>query len=291
METRWLYTTSNNFTALREAAKDTCIIPMGCIEKHGPHLPLGTDIIEASAIAYEASQIEPICIGPDFAFGDTLPAAAPTAHPGYITISLNTMMTLLEELCDQAAKNGFKKVGVLNFHGGNSYWLNTFARYTWSKKKDYDFFILPPILMAPHKMAEKILAEGPEVFPELTKEDVELLLKYHEENIKIGHGGFGETSIVMSVTPESVKLDALGEESGLSNHKMDYLREAKITIQSGGWDYEYPNSFSGHDPIGCNERIGKAAMRMTAEHYAKQFKVIKEDTLLEELREKRQMGW
>ncbi len=289
METRWLYTTSNNFTALREAAKDTCIIPMGCIEKHGPHLPLGTDVIEASAIAYEASQLEPICIGPDFAFGDTLPAATPTAHPGYITISLNTMITLLEELCDQAAKNGFTKIAVLNFHGGNGNWLSTFARHIQSKKKDYDFFILPPVLMAPHKMAEKIIAEGAEVFPELTKEDVELLLKYHAEKMQIGHGGFGETSIVMSVTPESVKLDALGEESGLSNHMFDYLAEAKISYY--GWDAEHPNAYSGHDPIGCNERIGKAAMRMTAEHYAKQFKVLKDDTLVAEVRNKRQMGW
>ena len=289
METRWLYTTSNNFTALREAAKDTCIIPMGCIEKHGPHLPLGTDIIEASAIAYEASQLEAVCIGPDFAFGDVLPAAAPTSHPGYITISLNTMITLLEELCDQAAKNGFTKVAVLNFHGGNSNWLDTFARYIQSKKKDYDFFILPPVLMAPHKMAEKIIDEGAEVFPELTKEDVELLLKYHEEKMLIGHGGFGETSIVMAAAPDTVKLDALGKESGLSNHMFDYLAQAKIKYY--GWDAEHPNAFSGNDPYGCNERIGKAAMRMTAEYYAKQFKVLKDDTLVAKARQKRQMGW
>ncbi len=33
METRWLYTTSENFTALREAAPDTCVIPIGCNER------------------------------------------------------------------------------------------------------------------------------------------------------------------------------------------------------------------------------------------------------------------
>ena len=75
METRWLYTTSENFPALREAAKETCVIPMGCVEKHGLHLPLGTDIITVSRRAYLASQIEPVCVFPDF----TLVIFPPTA--------------------------------------------------------------------------------------------------------------------------------------------------------------------------------------------------------------------
>ena len=264
---------------------------MGCVEKHGPHLPLGTDIIEGSAIAYLASQLETVCVAPDFTFGDTLPAAAPTAPDGYITISLNTMMTLLEEMCEQAAKNGFKKVVVLNFHGGNCSWLSTFARHLYTKKRDYEFFICQPVLTAPHKMAEKILAQGKEVFPELNDEDVALLMKYHEQKMKIGHGGFGETSYVMAVTPESVKLENLGSESGQSTHIMDYLNEAKVSIQSNGWDYNYPNAYAGDDPYGCNERIGKAAIRMAAEIYAKQFKVIKDDELVLKLQEERQKGW
>ena len=46
METRWLYTNSYDFPALREASAYTCLIPMGCVEKHGLHLPLGTDILK-----------------------------------------------------------------------------------------------------------------------------------------------------------------------------------------------------------------------------------------------------
>ena len=64
METRWLYKTSSNFAALREESKNVCVIPMGCVEKHGLHLPLGTDILHASHIAYLASQVEPVCIFP-----------------------------------------------------------------------------------------------------------------------------------------------------------------------------------------------------------------------------------
>ena len=50
METRWLYNTPETLLNLREVSNGTCIIPMGCVEKHGLHMPLGTDIIEASII-------------------------------------------------------------------------------------------------------------------------------------------------------------------------------------------------------------------------------------------------
>ena len=48
METRWLYVTSEELEKLRDEVKGVCVIPMGAIEKHGLHLPLGTDIIQAS---------------------------------------------------------------------------------------------------------------------------------------------------------------------------------------------------------------------------------------------------
>ena len=50
METRWAYTTSENFASLIEESKGVCVIPMGCLEKHGLHLPVGTDIMLASTI-------------------------------------------------------------------------------------------------------------------------------------------------------------------------------------------------------------------------------------------------
>ena len=65
METRWAYTNSYDFPALREASQGVCLIPMGCLEKHGLHLPIGTDILKGSRLAYLASQIETACVFPD----------------------------------------------------------------------------------------------------------------------------------------------------------------------------------------------------------------------------------
>ena len=44
-----------------------------------------------------------------------------------------------------------------------------------------------------------------------------------------------------------------------------------------GWDIEYPNNYCGHDPVDCNERIGKVALRTEAERLANAFRIFKED--------------
>lgn len=285
METRWLYTTSENFPALVEESKGVCVIPMGCVEKHGLHLPLGTDNIHSERLAYMASQLEHVCVFPQFYFGDVC-EGWPSMPAGTITLPMETEMLLLEQLCEQISRNGFKKIVIYNGHGGNSLWLPAFLRRTQNKKKDYVVMVVGLTLTAPHGLAEKILAEGPEAFPEMTKEDVDLVLKYHEQNMRIGHACFGETAYLMGIAPESVKMDRLGIEAGISLGITKGYREKGIQIASGGCMINNPVCYSGDDPIGCNERIGAAAMRMEAERAADVFKFIKEDdTLVDAYRE------
>lgn len=278
METRWLYVTSEEFTSLREASCDTCIIPIGCVEKHGLHLPLGTDIMHSNHIAWMASQIETVCVFPDFIFGD-VPGHNPP--PGTVTIPLETQLLLLEQLCEQMARNGFKKIILYNGHGGNNLWLSAFLRNIENKPHDYVAVkvTLPGKVIS--TFGEKLLAEGIGSIPELTKEDEELLLGYYKGDYKEGgHGGFGETAYMMGVYPETVKMDRLGIVSGEYLGFGDPYKAAGIELRDAGWDISYPNSYSGDDPIGCNERIGKAAVRLEAERLAKAIKFLKEDTEL-----------
>ena len=291
METRWLYRTAEDFDELRKASNDTCLIPMGCVEKHGLHLPLGTDIIHSSHIAHVASQMETVCVFPDFTFGD-VPEAFPNTMPaGSITLPVETEMLLLEQLCEQIARHGYRKILIYNGHGGNQPWLSTFLRKLANKKRNFVLATCMMKLPVPHKMAEKILAEGRGCIPELTTEDEDLILKYHEEGMKIGHGGMSETAFIMGTAPEAVHLDRLGIESGLATGVAKYFGEAGISIRDGGWDREFPNRLSGHDPVGCNERIGKAAVRMEAERLAHAIKVYKEDENLWNWLQEDQKGW
>ena len=275
METRWLYVTSGDFNKLREASCDTCIIPVGSVEKHGAHLPLGTDIMHSSHIAWMASQMETVCVFPDFTFGDMPGKCQP---PGTITIPMETELLLLEQLCEQIARNGFKKILFYNGHGGNNVWLSAFLRNIENKPHNYVpmKMVIPGTVLS--MLGEKIIAEGIGCIPELTKEDEELILEYYQgDYTEGGHGGFGETAYILGIYPETVKMDRLGVESGKSLHFGRKYAKAGIEIRDGGWDISYPNSYSGDDPIGCNERIGKAAIRLEAERVAKAIKLIKED--------------
>ena len=291
METRWLYRTSENFHELREAAMDTCVIPMGCVEKHGLHLPIGTDIIAASHVAYVASQMETFCVFPDFTFGD-FPENCPGAPAGTITIKLETQMNLLEEICEQIARHGYKKIIIYNGHGGNRAWLQAFAGRLYNKKRNFVFGKMEVELPLPHAMAKVILEKGESAFPELTKEDVNLILKYHEESMTGGHACMSETAYIMGIEPKSVHLDRLGIESGANLHKADYLLNAGIMLRDGGWGINYPNAYAcDPDPIGCNERIGKACIRMEAERVAAAMKLFKEDKNVLTWHEEMQKGW
>lgn len=249
---------------------------MGCVEKHGLHLPLGADILQASGITYEASKLETFTVFQDFTFGD-VPEAYPNMPAGSITLPVDTEMLLLEQLCEQIARNGYKKIAIFNYHGGNGPWLNTFLRRMENKPHDYVLTIVRGYKGAPFGLAEAIREHGPEYFPELTEEDVELILKYADAKIETGHGCFTETAHMMGLHPETVHLDRLGIEDGHSTHVADKYRENGLAIRDSGWFVNYPNAYSGDDPIGCNERIGKASIRYAAEYVAKVIKFYKED--------------
>lgn len=279
METRWMYTTSENFDALRKASSETCLIPMGCVEKHGLHLPLGTDVLHTSKIAHMASQLETVTVFPDFVFGDVPGIALDMKRIGDGTINLpmETQLLLLEQLCASIERNGFKKILIYNGHGGNGPLLDFYARNLDNKPYKYTFAHVFMHLPAPHGMAEILIEKGRGSIPELTTEDEDLILKYHEMGMKGGHACMGETAFMMGTAPETVHLERLGIESGQRVECVKHLRDAGIIIKDHGWIMMYPNNFSGDDPIGCNERIGQAALRIEAERLANAIKVFKED--------------
>ena len=294
METRWTHRTSGDFRELREASKNVCLIPMGCVEKHGLHLPLGIDILHSSHIAHMASQLETCCVFPDFTFGDVnsnAPIEPDGPSPdGYVCISIETQMKLLEELCFEISRNGYNKIMIYNGHGGNQPWLQTFMRKIDSMTVDFIVCYVMMDLPVPHKMAQYIEEHGSGSIPELTKEDEDLIIKYHNEKMLIGHGCMSETAYMMGIDPSTVHLDRLGIESGIPLNRSIPYKRAGITLSAGGWHLDVPYAYGGTDPVGCNERIGKAALRIEAERLANAVKLYKEDTLLWEVHQKRQRG-
>lgn len=291
METRWLYMTSEELEAFRDQVNGVCVIPMGAVEKHGLHLPLGTDIIKGSHIAHEASLIEPVCVFADFPFGD-VSVGHPSTPVGYVSLPQETILLLLEQLCDQIGRYGFNKILLCNSHGGNNAILTAFLERLGNKKKNYVVGIVKPQLKVIHRMGAYLEENGSGSIPELNEDDEAVLLRYYREKIPTGHGCMGETALVMGSAPESVKLHRLGIETGKCQHKTDYFKEAGIEIRDDGWWEDYPNCYAAEvDPVECTERIGRAAVRFEAERIAKAYKVFKEDENLLKWQEERQKGW
>lgn len=274
METRWLYTTSEQFPMLRKACKDTCIVPIGCVEKHGYHLPLGTDIIQASQIAWMASQIEPVCVFPDFTFGD-LGESSPSTPPGCITLTVEMEMLLLTQLCEQIVRNGFRKIIIYNGHGGNNAWLSVFMKNMKLQHPDYDITQVNIVCNIIGRIAQRLIQKGSGVFPELTSEDEEFILDKYRQRPRDGHGGYSEAAYILGTCPESATLDRLGVLDGANQRLSQKYKDAGFLIRDDGWEVDFPNWFDSDDPIGCNERIGQTALRIEAERVAKAIRKVK----------------
>ena len=269
IETRWLYTTSENFISLREASKNTCIIPIGCVEKHGLHLPLGTDMIQASNIVLQASKIETVCVFPDFTFGD-IGECTPNTPTGTISLPLETQILLMKQLCEQIARNGFDKILIYNGHGGNRPWLSAFLQEHRKSTYKYELHIINIHCDVMKRIAKAKAIRG------LKEEDRELARNYREQGVHDGHAGYSETAYVMAVAPKSVKMDRLGILSGKSTGMSEKYYKHGIQLRDEGWEIDFPNWIDSDEPIGCNERIGVAAMRLEAERVAGIIRRIKQ---------------
>lgn len=278
METRWLYMNCEELEQLRDKTGGVCVIPYGAIEKHGLHMPLGTDILQAEYYAYEAAKIEPVCVFPGIPFGD-LSCGHPSTPCGTISLPMSTEFLLLEQLCDQIGRYGFHKILILNDHGGNNAWLTAFLEQLGNKKKNYVVAVTHSFYVETYRELLDLVVSSPSgTVPELTAEDEATLTRYYNDKIPTGHACLTETSRVMAIAPGTVKLDRLGIESGKNRHVSDKFAAAGIEIRDDGWWEDYPYNYASEvDPADATETIGRALNRLAIEHIANAFKVFKED--------------
>ena len=113
---RWEELTAEDFRAGIRQSQGTCLLPFGILEKHGPHLPLGTDLLNVRSAALNAAEQEYAVVFPEYYFGQIFEAKH---EPGTIAYSAQLQMSLLQETADEMARNGCKKVLIVNGHGGN----------------------------------------------------------------------------------------------------------------------------------------------------------------------------
>ncbi|MEX2729183.1 MAG: creatininase family protein, partial [Candidatus Sigynarchaeum springense] len=96
------------------------IIPIGCLEEHGPHLPIGTDGMLAMAFAEAITLDEslPVIAGPLIDFGESV---LTQGFPGSIKVRFDTLKGLLIDTMRSCIAWGFTKIILWTWHGGSSH--------------------------------------------------------------------------------------------------------------------------------------------------------------------------
>ncbi len=96
------------------------IIPIGCMEEHGPHLPLATDSMIAMSFAEAVAKDEslPIIAGPLIDFGVSV---LTQGFPGSIKVRFDTLKALLVDIMRSCVAWGFTKIILWTWHGGSTH--------------------------------------------------------------------------------------------------------------------------------------------------------------------------
>lgn len=168
------------------AKTDTVLIPVGALEHHGPHLPLGTDTIEAREMARRTvlqlgREGIPILLGPAVPFGFS---SYHLDFPGSVSLTAPTLLAVVREVCLSLYRHGLRKFILLPGHGGNCALLQVAAQEVVDQTPDAAATVLNWI---------RPVATGAQGIQKSTRAE--------------SHGGERETAMVLAAHPELVNLD------------------------------------------------------------------------------------
>ena len=159
---------------------DLVIIPIGALEQHSSHLPLGTDFINGVELCKLIAQERDVIVAPVLIAGQS---PYHMAFAGSITLSAETIINVHKETVDSLIKHGFKRFIFINSHGGNSaittFLIDQINQKTSGVAVDYAIAIKPYL-------------------KDLDEEQITVLDR---------HAGTGETSDCLYLMPSLVQLE------------------------------------------------------------------------------------
>jgi len=244
LSTHWEELTAADFRSAIQQSQGTCLLPFGILEKHGPHLPLGTDLLDVRYATLHAADQEYAVVFPEYYFGQIFEAKH---QPGTMAYSTHLQLDLLQETTDEMARNGCEKVLIVNGHGGNESLLPFFAQSQMEKPHDYVVYVLGLVETPPGGPAKK------------TKIDM--------------HAGESETSKMLISRPDLVHMDRAARESGADMARL----KLPENVYTGIWWYaRFPNHYSGEGAAG-NKELGQFEMNGWIDGIVKAIRAVKAD--------------
>ncbi len=244
LSAKWEELTGPDFIKAIHQAEGVCLLPFGIIEKHGTQLPLGTDLINVRYASLHAVQQEYAVVFPPYYFGQIAEARH---QPGTVSYPAHLQMELLQATTDEMARNGCKKIVIVNGHGGNEDFLPYFAQSQMDTPHNYVVYIYWWEPHEPGRPAEKDKVDS--------------------------HAGESETSHMMVARPDLVHMDRVGQESGAD---LDRLHLPQGVYTGIWWYAKFPNHYAGYAQY-ANSKLGQMDMKAWASGIAGVIRAVRAD--------------
>lgn len=246
-----MYLAEMNYLQVEEYLKksDAILIPVGSLENHGKHMPLGTDTLIPDRIARLLSERCDLLIAPTVNYGATDDLCG---FAGTVSIGTEGLIALLRAITDQLYRYGFRHFLILNGHGGNTAAIQTVGMHLY-RKGAY-----------------------------LANLNWWLMAGQINPRWAGGHGGGEETAGVMAVDPSLIKREYLELGENIRNDISEELPSGAWTnvmfknvavtipreihqITDNGW---LAHAFENDAPTRATEQWGREMLSAVADYIA-----------------------
>lgn len=247
---RWDELTASDWPSALEKSARTAVLPIGILEKHGPHGPIGSDLIQVREVAARATKSEYAVVFPDYFYGQIYEARH---QPGTFALPSRLIWELLDATCEEIARNGFTKIVIVNGHGGNPNFLRFFIQSQLERRRDYAVYLHEP---APD--------------PAFT-DTVSRMRKSDPRGDQ--HAGERETATLLYLRPDLVKMERATAESGANQERLSVPG-----LYTAIWWYaRYPNHYAGEGAVATRE-LGQLLTEDRVQALIRSLRTVKGDT-------------
>jgi creatinine amidohydrolase len=180
-------------------ARGGVIVPVGAVEQHGLHLPLITDALLATDLAYAVADATDMLVAPTLSYGyRSRPlSGGGQGFPGTTSLSATTLMAVLEDVLREYVRHGFERLVVLNWHYENRHFLYEAAYRA----------------LLPHETATARIMVLERSFEELSPTTMALLFPDGFPGWATEHAAIFETSLMQHLHPELVLEDRIVDDA------------------------------------------------------------------------------
>jgi len=249
LHSRWDELTASEWPKALKQSDSTCILPIGILEKHGPHAPIGSDLIHVREWAARSTKKEYAVVFPDFYYGQI----NESRHQyGTFALPERVVWDLLEATCDEIGRNGFKKILIINGHGGNPQMIRYFIQTRLEKQRSYAVYFFEPSADSAYRKQLDALHKSDQATDQ--------------------HAGERETSTLLYLRPDLVKMDSATNEPGNNLNRLNIPN-----VYTAIWWYaDYPNHYAG-EGAKATAALGKFITEHTISQLVTAIKDVKAD--------------